>query len=166
MKRQIYFVKYFLFFCLLIFSCRNVEKKEGHSESAIGESTDSMKTIESENLNSVGSISETADKKPSVDIGLPPVDSIANEKRKSGNSQSDIQTKIFRNENSNGYGYDIILNGHVYVHQPNIPALAGNNGFATSELAQKVADLVVNKIRNNILPPTLSVQELDSLGVN
>ena len=64
--------------------------------------------------------------------------------------KSDIQIKTFRNENLSGYGYDIILNGHVYVHQPNIPALPGNNGFATEKQAQKVAELVAYKISHNI----------------
>jgi hypothetical protein len=74
-----------------------------------------------------------------------------------------IRFKIFHGEN--GYGYDIIMDGHPYVHQPNIPALPGNRGFETEADAIKVAQLVVSKILNHVMPPTVGVNELDSLGI-
>ena len=76
-----------------------------------------------------------------------------------------VEIKVFQNTKSSGFGYDIILDGHTYVHQPTIPALPGNNGFSTEEKAKKVAELVSFKIQNNIMPPTVEVRELDSLGV-
>jgi hypothetical protein len=51
------------------------------------------------------------------------------------------------------------------VHQPNIPGLAGNEGFSTKERAQKVAEFVVKKIRNNEMPPTISIEDLNNMGV-
>src|SRR3989338_3589035 len=51
------------------------------------------------------------------------------------------------------WGYDILIDGNLYVHQPNIPAVPGGNGFKTQADAEKVAGLVVVKIINNILPP-------------
>lgn len=64
-----------------------------------------------------------------------------------------------------GWGYDIYLAGRMYVHQPHIPAVQGNKGFDTEADAKKTASFVIYKIRNNIIPPSLTVKELDSLGV-
>jgi hypothetical protein len=64
-----------------------------------------------------------------------------------------------------GFGYDILKNGSPYVHQPMIPAVPGNDGFSTEEKAGKAAAFVIYKIQHNILPPTVEVRELDSLGV-
>ena len=64
-----------------------------------------------------------------------------------------------------GYGYDIYIFDALYVHQPNVPAINGNRGFKTKEQAQQAGELVAYKIKNNIMPPSVSIQELDSLGV-
>ena len=78
---------------------------------------------------------------------------------------------IFKNDslpvknNTTGFGYDIYNNDALYIHQPNIPAIAGNRGFSNAENAQKTANLVVYKIRHNILPPSVTKQEMDSMGV-
>ena len=66
---------------------------------------------------------------------------------------------------NNTFGYDIYVYGSVMVHQPSRPGLPGNIGFATEEDARKVAELVIKKIRNNELPPTVTIQELQELGV-
>lgn len=76
---------------------------------------------------------------------------------------SNIETQTF--EVNSEWGYNILIDGNIYVHQPNIPAVSGGYGFKTEQDAQKVAELVVNKIRNNMLPPTVSVEELQSLGI-
>lgn len=77
-----------------------------------------------------------------------------------------IDIKVFENKEPNlsGYGYDILIFDALYVHQPHIPAINGNRGFKTKDQANKAAEFVVYKIRNNIMPPSLSVEELDSLG--
>ncbi len=51
------------------------------------------------------------------------------------------------------------------VHQPNIPGLPGNEGFTTKERAQTVAEFVVQKIRRNEMPPTVSIGDLDKMDV-
>ncbi len=79
---------------------------------------------------------------------------------------SNSEVKVFRNDPPlSGYGYDILVNGKVYVHQPNIPAVQGNRGFSTEQAARKTASLVAFKIKNKILPPSIEVRELDSMGV-
>ena len=82
-----------------------------------------------------------------------------------------IDIRVFNNDTIKqepkltGYGYDILIYDAVYNHQPHIPAINGMRGFHTKEQAQKAAELVVYKIRNNIMPPSVSPQELDSIGV-
>ena len=51
------------------------------------------------------------------------------------------------------------------MHQPNIPGLPGNEGFTTKERAQTVAEFVVKKIRKNEMPPTVSIEDLNKMGV-
>lgn len=64
-----------------------------------------------------------------------------------------------------GWGYDVLNDGMPYIHQPHIPAVGGNQYFKTEEDAEIAGNFVVHKLNNNILPPTVSVEELDSLGV-
>jgi len=85
------------------------------------------------------------------------------------NAKIDIQ--VFKNDTVKkqepkltGFGYNILIYDALYVHQPHIPAINGNRGFKTKEQATKAAEFVIYKIRNNVMPPSLSVEELDSLG--
>jgi len=64
-----------------------------------------------------------------------------------------------------GWGYDILADGAIYIHQPNVPAIMGNSGFSSEEKAMKTGEYVIGKIRNNIMPPSVTPEELDSLGV-
>jgi hypothetical protein len=63
------------------------------------------------------------------------------------------------------YGYDIFSGKKLLIHQTNKPGLPGNEGFKTMEDAQKVAELVIQKIQNGQMPPTVNISELKSLGV-
>jgi len=77
---------------------------------------------------------------------------------------AEIKAVIIPSEN-NTFGYDIYLYDAILIHQPSRPGLPGNIGFATEEDAIKVAELVIKKIRNNEMPPTVTVEELEGLGV-
>jgi hypothetical protein len=79
-------------------------------------------------------------------------------------AKADITIQILPSAN-NTFGYDILLYGRPFVHQPNIPGLPGNEGFATKERAQTVAEFVVKKIRNNEMPPTVTIEDLNTMGV-
>ncbi|MBL4650928.1 MAG: DUF4907 domain-containing protein [Aureispira sp.] len=68
-------------------------------------------------------------------------------------------------QNENGWGYNILLAGKLFIRQPNIPSIPGNKGFADEEKAKKVAEFITYKIQNGIMPPSTNKQELDSLGV-
>ncbi len=63
-----------------------------------------------------------------------------------------------------GWGYDIMAGEKKYIHQAQIPAVAGRHPFSTEEDALKTGRLVVYKISHNKMP-AVSVAELDSLGV-
>ncbi|MEO5946397.1 MAG: DUF4907 domain-containing protein [Chitinophagaceae bacterium] len=82
-----------------------------------------------------------------------------------------LRIKVFNNDTAKndkpikGFGYDIYSNDALYIHQPSIPAVGGNNGFSTEAKAKKVAGFVVYKIEHNIMPPSVTPGELDSLGV-
>jgi Domain of unknown function (DUF4907) len=64
-----------------------------------------------------------------------------------------------------GWGYDILAEGKLYIHQEFIPAISGRKGFETKEQALLVGNKVIAKIRNKEVPPTLTIQELKELGV-
>jgi hypothetical protein len=79
-------------------------------------------------------------------------------------ANAEITIKIIPSVN-NTFGYDILLYGRPFVHQPSIPGLPGNEGFTTKERAQTVAEFVVKKIRNNEMPPTVTIEDLNTIGV-
>ena len=79
-------------------------------------------------------------------------------------ANSTITVATFRNADST-FGYDISIDGNSYVYQPTKPAVGGNAGFATEEDAKKVGEFVIKKIRNNIIPPSVTPEELKELGV-
>ena len=62
------------------------------------------------------------------------------------------------------FGYLIDKDG-MKIRQTTIPSLPGNKGFRTKDDALKVARLVVYKIDNKMIPPSVTTVELDSLGV-
>jgi hypothetical protein len=79
-------------------------------------------------------------------------------------ADAEITIKIIPSINQT-FGYDLLLYGKPWVHQPCIPGLPGNEGFTTRERAQTVAEFVLKKIRNNEMPPTVTIDDLNSLGV-
>lgn len=83
---------------------------------------------------------------------------------------SKITVEVFKVDSietngSRGWGYDIMIDGKIYIHQPNVPAVMGNNGFSSEEQAREAGEFIVSKIMKNILPPSVTAEELDSLGL-
>ena len=77
---------------------------------------------------------------------------------------AEIKAVIISSED-NTFGYDIYVYDAILIHQPSRPGVSGNLGFTTEEDALKVAELVIIKMRNNEMPPTVTMQELQELGV-
>jgi hypothetical protein len=75
-----------------------------------------------------------------------------------------IITKIIPSAN-NTFGYDILLYGRPLVYQPTIPGLPGNEGFTAQERALTVADFMVKKVRENKMPSTVTMEDLNTVGV-
>jgi len=104
-------------------------------------------------------------------VGLPGTSISADKAADKGTQQqtnpyvnAEITIKIIPSANKT-YGYDILICGRPLVHQPNIPTLPGNEGFNTRERARTVAEFVVKKIRNNEMPPTVTIEDLNTMGV-
>ena len=79
-------------------------------------------------------------------------------------ASADLTYQIIHASN-NTFGYDVCAQDRLIIHQSSIPALPGNEGFKTKDDAEKVALLVIDKIRKGEMPPTVSVEELKKLGV-
>ena len=65
----------------------------------------------------------------------------------------------------NGWGYDILKEGSVYIHQTNIPAVSGNKTFSSAAEAMKIAGLMIKKMSHSSKLPDVSLRELDSCGI-
>jgi hypothetical protein len=63
-----------------------------------------------------------------------------------------------------GWGYDILTDGKIFVHQDIIPAVPGEHGFRTKEDALAVGKKVYERVMARQIP-MVSVQEIKDLGV-
>jgi hypothetical protein len=59
-----------------------------------------------------------------------------------------------------------MMDGKLFIHQPFAPGIHGNRGFSTKEKAERAAKLVIEKINNGIMPPSLSVDEVQAIENN
>lgn len=84
-------------------------------------------------------------------------------------NESSIQnaalTYIIIDAPNSTFGYDVLMDGQLMIHQTSIPAMPGNDGFSSKDDAAKVAELVMYKIRKGEMPPTVTTEELKSLHV-
>ncbi|MDE3214208.1 MAG: DUF4907 domain-containing protein [Bacteroidota bacterium] len=81
---------------------------------------------------------------------------------------SQKQDKVFVEaqaiQTQTGWGYNIIADHKIYIHQDFIPAIQGYKTFRTREDALKAANLVIIKISSGKLP-SLTKKEIDSLKI-
>jgi hypothetical protein len=73
---------------------------------------------------------------------------------------SKIDYKTFRQRG--GWGYDIVVNRKLFIHQECIPAISEKKEFSTEVQATEAARLVMSKLKNNKLP-TLSLAEVEQI---
>ena len=85
--------------------------------------------------------------------------------RKITEPKSTLETKTFHT--LQGWGYEILNNKKVYIHQEIIPGIEGRKSFVSKEEAEKVATLVVQKMQKKEGGgfPEITVQEIDSLKI-
>jgi len=81
------------------------------------------------------------------------------------NIEQVYHTETFETDGISGWGYRVMLNGELYINQPHVPAVQGNKGFSNPVFARMTGDFVITKIQAGFSPPTITVEELDSLGV-
>lgn len=130
-------------FCLFLFSCTFEVGKETNTQTA--DTVAAKESVSNDQNNNVNNPATTP-------VSSAVIDS--------------FEVRTFMNQGApGGYGYDVLMGGKIYIHQPHIPAVAGNNGFPSAESALKTGTFIVTKIRKNIMPPSVTKDELDSLGV-
>ncbi|MBK9730999.1 MAG: DUF4907 domain-containing protein [Chitinophagaceae bacterium] len=88
-----------------------------------------------------------------------PNNSVANFPEASAYTNSNLTYIIIDAPNST-FCYDIYAEGKLMIHQTSAPGLPGNEGFKAREDAEKVAQLVIEKIRKGEMPPTISIDEM------
>lgn len=77
-------------------------------------------------------------------------------------ANSKMTYKIINATNST-FGYDIFADTKLMIHQPAIPGVSGNQGFKTKADAEKIAQLVIAKIKKGEMPPTITIEEMKKL---
>ena len=63
------------------------------------------------------------------------------------------------------FGYDILSDERLLIHQTNLPGQPGVEGCRTREDAERLAVLVINKVQKGEMPPTVTTEELKALGL-
>jgi hypothetical protein len=58
-----------------------------------------------------------------------------------------------------GWGYDILVNDKLFIHQESVPVLSGEKGFPKKDQADQAAQLIINKMKQG-RAPTLTTFEL------
>lgn len=64
------------------------------------------------------------------------------------------------------YGYEIFIRNKIVIRQLTIPCKSGIEGFINKLDAEKVARLVIKKLSQGIMPPTVNKQELTRLKID
>jgi hypothetical protein len=80
--------------------------------------------------------------------------------QRSKEKKNHINTNVF--EGTHGWGYDILVNDKVFIHQELIPAVQGQTGFKTKTQAEQAARLIINKMESGQLP-TVTTFELEPI---
>ncbi|MBL0184047.1 MAG: DUF4907 domain-containing protein [Chitinophagaceae bacterium] len=68
--------------------------------------------------------------------------------------------------NNNSFGYSIYADGNLYIQQNTIPAITGTKGFEDTASAAKTARLVIEKIKQGEIPPTITIHDLKKIGLH
>ncbi|MDF2436214.1 MAG: hypothetical protein K0Q95_590 [Bacteroidota bacterium] len=78
-----------------------------------------------------------------------------------------LKTFEVKNEQgaSQGWGYDIYIDSVRTIHQEVIPAISGVHSFKTEKEASLTGNYAISKMKSSGNFPTLTIEELDSLGV-
>lgn len=84
--------------------------------------------------------------------------------KKTATKTTTFEAKMFQVEQ--GWGYEILNNKKVYIHQEIIPAIQGKKNFASKADAEKVANFLIEKIKRKNGLPQITIEEIDSLKIS
>lgn len=73
-----------------------------------------------------------------------------------------LSYKCFKTEQ--GWGYDVLANNNIIIHQPFIPGQPGGAGFSNEQQAAGAAEFVIEKIKSGEIP-AINHQQLQRPGV-
>lgn len=65
-----------------------------------------------------------------------------------------------------GWGYDVRNHGKLVIHQPAIPGIAGDRGFADETQARRVGERVIDKLQKGQDLPTITQDELRAMNIS
>jgi hypothetical protein len=63
------------------------------------------------------------------------------------------------------FGYQILNKNTVFIDQPHVPGLPAKTGFKTRSRAETMARVVIGKIKEGEIPPSVSIAEMKKLKV-
>ena len=86
------------------------------------------------------------------------------EKNSEQTSIPKYSSKVYYLQNV-GWCYQVFRGTKMILNQKHIPAVQGIKGFETKEQAATIGNYMIYKITNGIMPPSISVQDLDSLKI-
>src|SRR5688572_29812391 len=67
-------------------------------------------------------------------------------------------------EAANGWGYEILVNEQIIIHQDRVPAIGNRKGFANAAQATAAAGMVIKKMQHG-KPPSLTATDLQTINV-
>jgi hypothetical protein len=80
------------------------------------------------------------------------------------NQSPKYSINLFYVESGKGWGYDILENDKVIIHQDIIPAITDSRPFLSMLEAKKIGTLVIEKLEKQ-QKPYISIAELKKLGI-
>ncbi|MEO8764263.1 MAG: DUF4907 domain-containing protein [Ginsengibacter sp.] len=86
-------------------------------------------------------------------------------KTANGNNDKMLKVESVPVHNSSGWGYEIMVDHKVFIHQPYIPAIAGRREFLTKEDAMKTAGMVIEKLISG-QQPAITKNDLAALKIS
>lgn len=79
--------------------------------------------------------------------------------------QEKLKVEVMPFKTGNGWGYNVVVDKKIFIHQETIPAFAENQSFISKDDAIKTGNLVVKKMVAGNLFPALSLEEVMGLGI-
>jgi hypothetical protein len=76
----------------------------------------------------------------------------------------EFTAKIF--EGFNGWGYDILVDDELFIRQESIPSWPGKAGFQKKEQAEQTAQLIINKLKQGLVPAITTFELNQIVSIN